>query len=66
MEPDDHTLDWDAAFEELVAGLRPPRYVQLARAAGQAVVAGALMFLAAWMLIHLVADPLGDLGRPWR
>jgi hypothetical protein len=66
VEPDDHTLDWDAAFEALVAPLRPPRYLQVARIAGQALVAGALMFLAAWMLIHLVADPLGDLGRPWR
>jgi hypothetical protein len=66
MERDDGMLDWDAAFEDIVAGLRPPRYQRVARTALQTTVAVALFAIAAWMLVQLVAAPLGDLGRPWR
>jgi hypothetical protein len=66
MERDDGMLDWDAAFEGIVAGLRPPRYQRVARAAFQTALAVLLFAVAAWMLVRLVAAPLGDLGRPWR
>jgi hypothetical protein len=66
MERDDGMLDWDAAFESIVAGLRPPRYQRVARATFQAALAVVLFAVAAWMLVRLVAEPLGDLGRPWR
>jgi hypothetical protein len=66
MERDDGMVDWDAAFEAIVAGLRPPRYQRVVRTAAQAAVAVALFAAAAWMLVQLVAAPLGDLGRPWR
>ena len=62
---DDETLDWDAAFEAIVAPLRPSRWRAVARAVGQAVLAGLVMTSAAWMLVRLVADPLAELGHPW-
>jgi hypothetical protein len=65
MERDDGTIDWDAAFEALVAGLRPPRRVQVVRVAWQAVAAVTLLALAAWTLLALVAESLEDFGRPW-
>ena len=65
MERDDGTIDWDAAFEALVAGLRPPRYARVARVAWQATGACILLVVAAWMLLSLVAESLDDLGRPW-
>ena len=65
MERDDGTIDWDAAFEALVAGLRPPRYMRVARLAGQATAACILLLMAAWMLLSLVAESMDDLGRPW-
>jgi hypothetical protein len=66
MERDDGTLDWDAAFEALVAGLRPPRYQQVARVAWQTLVAVTVMVVTAWLLVRLVAAPISDFGRPWR
>jgi|RhiMethySRZTD1v2_1073278.scaffolds.fasta_scaffold3549159_1 hypothetical protein len=65
-EFDDGTLDWDAEFEALVAGLRPPRYRRIARAAAQVALAGTLLVVSTWMLVAMVAEPLGHLGRPWR
>lgn len=64
MERDDG-IDWDAAFEALVAPLRPPRYVRLCRAAGQVGAAVILAALACWTAVRLVAEPLSELGRPW-
>lgn len=66
MESDDGTLDWDAAFEALVADLHTPRYRRIVRVAWQAAAAGVAMAAAAWMVVHMVADALGDFGRPWR
>jgi len=65
VERDDGTIDWDAAFEALVADLRPPRASRVARVAGQATGACILLLIAAWMLLSLVAESLDDLGRPW-
>jgi len=62
---DGETLDWDAAFEAIVAPLRPSRWRVIARAVGEAVLAGLVMVSAAWLLVRLVADPLAELGHPW-
>jgi hypothetical protein len=59
------TIDWDAAFEALVAPLRPPRYRRVARRFGLTAVALTLLMGSAWVLISLVAESLHDLGRPW-
>ena len=65
MERDEQTIDWDAAFEALVAPLRPNRYLHAARRAGQAAAALALLGGTAFVLISQVAESLHDLGRPW-
>jgi hypothetical protein len=65
MDRDDGTIDWDAAFESLVAQLRPSRYVRLGRLAGQAALAALFFSAAGWTLMRLVADPVSHLGRPW-
>jgi hypothetical protein len=65
MERDDGTVDWDAAFEALVAPLRPPRYLRIARAAWQITATLVLLLVACWTVMRLIADPLSDLGRPW-
>jgi hypothetical protein len=65
MERDDGTVDWDAAFEALVAPLRPPRYLRIARAAWQTAATLVLLVVACWTVMRLIADPLSDLGRPW-
>lgn len=67
MERDDSgAVDWDAAFEAIVAPLRPSRASRLARTTVQAVVAGVL-FAAAWfLLLHLMVSQMHALGRPWR
>jgi hypothetical protein len=65
MDRDDGTVDWDAAFEAIVAPLRAPRYVRVAGAAWRVTAALALMALACWSLMRLIADPLSQLGRPW-
>jgi hypothetical protein len=62
---DEGTIDWDAAFEALVAPLRPPRYRRAARQFALAAVALALLVVAGFVLISLVAESLHDLGRPW-
>ena len=66
MERDDGTIDWDAAFEALVADLRPPRYLRVARVAwpGDGCMRSCCSSRP-WMLLSLVAEPLDDLGRPW-
>lgn len=65
MESDHGSYDWDAAFEALVAPLRVPRHVRVARAAWQVVAAAFLMLAAGWTLLRLIGDPLRELGRPW-
>lgn len=65
MERDDGTVDWDAAFEALVAPLRPPRYLRIARATCQTAATLVLLVVACWTVMRLIADPLSDLGRPW-
>ena len=65
MDRDDGTIDWDAAFEALVAPLRPPRYQRVARVAAQAVGAVLLMAAACWTVMRLIGDPVNELGRPW-
>lgn len=65
MDRDDGMIDWDAAFESLVAQLRPSRYVRLGRLAGQAALAALFFSAAGWTLMRLVADPVSNLGRPW-
>jgi hypothetical protein len=64
MDRDDGT-DWDAAFEAIVASLRPSRPVRMSVLAGQAILAVVLMALACWMILQLIAEPLRQLGRPW-
>jgi hypothetical protein len=65
MDRDDGAVDWDAAFEALVAPLRPPRYARVARLAFQTTATLTLMAVACWTVVHLVGDPLSRLGRPW-
>lgn len=65
MERDDGAFDWDAAFEALVAPLRPPRYRRVARAAWQTVAIGVLMATACWTVLRVVGDQLDQFGRPW-
>lgn len=70
MNPDDRAadggpVDWDAAFEALVAPLRPSRRRWVARSLWYLVVALVFMSVACWAVIRLVAEPLGELGRPW-
>ena len=62
MDRDD--FDWDAAFFSLVAPRRPPRYPRAARLVWQTAAAVALMTAAAWVMLRLVVEPLGALGRP--
>ena len=57
-------LRLDAAFFSLVAPLRPHRYLRAARVAWQTAAAVALMTAAAWIMLRLVVEPLGALGRP--
>ncbi|HEX5944793.1 MAG TPA: hypothetical protein VFY82_00880 [Acidimicrobiales bacterium] len=66
MDRDDGTVDWDAAFEAIVATLRPARHVQVAGMAWRLLVALVFLGVACWMFIHTVVEPLNDMGRPWR
>lgn len=65
MDRDDGALDWDAAFDAIVAQLRPPRYQRVARVCGEAAAAILLVAAACWMTLRLVSEPLSQLGRPW-
>lgn len=65
MESHEETIDWDAAFEALVAPLRPPRYWRVTRQIGLTAVALAFLMGTAWVLLSLLAESLHDLGRPW-
>jgi hypothetical protein len=58
-------IDWDAAFEALVAPLRPPRHRRAARQIGLTAVALAFLMGTGWVLLSLLAESLHDLGRPW-
>jgi hypothetical protein len=65
VERDEQTIDWDGAFEALVAPLRPNRYLRAVRRAVQATAALAVLVGTGWVMISLVAESLHDLGRPW-
>jgi hypothetical protein len=65
MDRDEGMIDWDAAFEALVAQLRPSRCARLGRLAGQAALTALFFAAAGWTLMRLVADPVSNLGRPW-
>ncbi|HLU42972.1 MAG TPA: hypothetical protein VKZ55_11265 [Microthrixaceae bacterium] len=65
MDRDDGALDWDAAFEALVAQLHPPRHRRIARAAAEVAFAAIVGAVACWMVLRLVSEPLRALGRPW-
>ena len=58
-------IDWDAAFEALVAPLRPRRYVRIARATVQLIGAVVLLTLCCWILVQVMVEPMRELGRPW-
>ena len=61
----DEAKDWDAAFEAIVAPLRPSRSMRMSVIAGQAVLCVLVITLACWMLLQMIAEPLRQLGRPW-
>ena len=63
---DGGTFDWDAAFEAIVAPLRLPRHVRIARAVGSAVLAAALVAVAWMMLVQIVAAQARGLAQPMR
>ena len=58
-------LDWEAAWDGIVAGLRPPRYARLARSAIRTLLVLAAMASTLWLLMALVVEPFNQLGRPW-
>jgi hypothetical protein len=58
-------LDWEAAWDDIVAGLRPRRYARLARSAIRTLLAVAVMASTLWLLMALVVEPFAQLGRPW-
>ncbi|HET6954266.1 MAG TPA: hypothetical protein VFI47_28135 [Acidimicrobiales bacterium] len=64
MDRDDGAFDWDAAFFTLVAPLRPHRYLRAARVVWQTAAAFALVIAAGWVVMRMVVEPLGALGRP--
>lgn len=57
-------LDWEAAWDGIVAGLRPRCYARLARSAIRTLLAVAVMASTLWMLMATV-EPFTQLGRPW-
>jgi hypothetical protein len=62
----DGIFDWDAAFEAIVAPLRTPRHVQLARTIGAALVV-AMVLVAAWLILaQLVVLQARGLAHPMR
>jgi hypothetical protein len=64
VDRDEGAIDWDAAFEAIVAPLRPPRYVRAVRAVTQATVALLMIAVAAWMLLRVIGESVNGLGRP--
>ena len=63
--PEFEGLDWEAAWDGIVAGLRPRRYARIARSAIRTLLAVALMATTLWLLMALVVEPFTQLGRPW-
>ena len=62
----DGMFDWDAAFEAIVAPLRTPRHVQLARTLGSALVV-AIFLVGAWLILaQLVVLQARGLAHPMR
>jgi flagellar biogenesis protein FliO len=60
---DHEPTDWDAAWEALVLGRQRPRHQRVALAVGQLLVTLAVMGVAVWLLVQLVAPQLHGLGR---
>ena len=65
MDRDDGTIDWDAAFEAIVATLRPARHVRVAGLVWRTLLAVAFVVVACWSVMHTIVVPLCRLGRPW-
>lgn len=59
-------IDWDAAFDAIVAPLRTPRHRRIARAVGSAVVAAALVAVTWLMLAQMMAAQARGLAQPMR
>ena len=67
MDRDDSgAVDWDAAFEAIIAPLRPSRTRRAVRATSQAVLAGVLFVVSWWLLLQLMTSQMQGLGHPWR
>ena len=71
MEREDHgsadgIFDWDAAFEAIVAPLRMPRHVQVARAVGAGLVVITVLAVTWLMLLQVVAAQARGLAQPMR
>jgi hypothetical protein len=62
----DGTFDWDAAFEAIVAPLRRPRHVQVARVVASAIVTAALVAVTWLLLLQMVAAQARGLAHPMR
>src|SRR5918998_4856 len=60
MDRDDGTIDWDAAFEAIVAPLRPARHVRIAGLVWRSLLAVALAVLTCWSVMHTIVAPLGQ------
>jgi predicted secreted protein len=62
----DGLFDWDAAFEAIVAPLRVPRHVQVARAVGSTVLVAALIVVTWLVLAQVVMVQARGLAHPMR
>jgi hypothetical protein len=60
---DHEPVDWDAAWEALVARLERPQHQRIAIAVGQVVVGLAVMVVSVWLLAQLITEPLHELSR---
>lgn len=58
-------IDWDAAFESLVAPLRPSRCLRMFRVGAQAIAALVLLAVSCWLMIRVIVEPMRQVGRPW-
>jgi hypothetical protein len=67
MEREDAgAIDWDAAFDAIVAELRPSRSRRALHATGRAVAALVLLVVSWWVLALIMAAQIEGLSRPWR
>lgn len=71
MERDDtsrdaSSIDWDAAFEAIVAASwRPSRSRRALQVAGQALLGAALLATSWWLLMMMLSAQMEGLSRPW-